>query len=406
MRGVCLITFGCKLNQAESEDLKEILKEKGYQVVSENWLKNQKDKKEVGFFIINACSVTTKAEREVIQKINQIKRIWPNSYLVVTGCFISKENKNVNLWIEREKLLKKISQLKPFNKEETIDKETRTRALIKIQDGCDRFCTFCIVPFLRKNLWLKDETSIIEEIKEKEKKGYKEVVLVGANLEKINLVNLLKRILKETNIPRIRISSLWPTAVNNDLINLIKKEPRICPHLHLSIQSGSDRILKKMNRNYKIKDVLKIIKKIKEIPNLNLTADIIVGFPSEKEEDFLKTISLVKKVKFLKVHVFRYSKRPFTPASKFLDQVEEKIKKKRSKILIDLCQKISEQVKRKYLNKKFLVLFENKKDNYWTGLTSNYLRVYTKSKKNLANQILKVKLIKLFKDGLYGKIVL
>jgi len=409
MRTISLITFGCKLNQAESQTLKEKLFNLGFQIVSE--------KQKADIFIINACAVTAKAEKELRQKINQIKKQFPKSFLIVTGCYLPQKNNKVDLWIKRNKLIGYLSTqvIRENNeirnsKKNVIgrNKTSRTRSFIKIQDGCDNYCTYCIVPFLRGKSKIRSSNSILSEIKKREKEGYKEIVLVGTDLRKVkSLVSLLKKILKNTKIPRIRISSLWPTAVTSDLINLIKNEPRICPHLHLSIQSGSDKILKRMNRDYTVEHCKNIIRKIRDrISMISISADIIVGFPGEKEKDFQKTLNFVKKANFLKVHVFRYSPRPKTVAAKMPDQIPEKIKKERSRKLIALCEKISKRVKSKFLGQIDSVLIENQKNNFWTGFTPNYLRVYIKSLKPLANQIIKVKLLRLYKDGFYGKMEL
>jgi threonylcarbamoyladenosine tRNA methylthiotransferase MtaB len=409
MRTISLITFGCKLNQAESQTLKEKLFNLGFQIVSE--------KQKADIFIINACAVTAKAEKELRQKINQVKKQFPKSFLIVTGCYLPQKNNKVDLWIKRDKLIGYLStQVIRENNEIRNSKKivigrnktSRTRSFIKIQDGCDNYCTYCIVPFLRGKSKIRSLNSILSEIKKREKEGYKEIVLVGTDLRKVkSLVSLLKKILKNTKIPRIRISSLWPTAVTSDLINLIKNESRICPHLHLSIQSGSDKILKKMNRDYTVEHCKNIIRKIRDrISMISISADIIVGFPGEKEKDFQKTLNFVKKANFLKVHVFRYSPRPKTVAAKMPDQIPEKIKKERSRKLITLCEKISKRVKSKFLGQIDSVLIENQKNNFWTGFTPNYLRVYIKSLKPLANQIIKVKLLRLYKDGFYGKIEL
>ncbi|MGB9680791.1 MAG: tRNA (N(6)-L-threonylcarbamoyladenosine(37)-C(2))-methylthiotransferase MtaB, partial [Minisyncoccia bacterium] len=403
-----VITFGCKLNQAESQNLKEKLIKKGFLVIPENQVTNffinNKEKKNDPCFIINACAVTAKAEKELRQKINQLKRQYPSSFLIVTGCYLAQKNENVDLWINRKELINKIYAFARRVGYSTTNIQCleyrRVRTFIKIQDGCDNYCTYCLVPYLRGRPKNRSANAIIKEIKKREKEGCKEVVLVGTDLRKINfkpgrvrrlnvregkgLVDLIKIILKKTKISIIRISSLWPMAITSDLIKLIKKEPRICPHLHLSLQSGSDKILKRMGRNYQVKKIIELINKLKRIPNLNLTADIIVGFPGETEEDFQETLNLVKKANFLKVHVFRYSPRPKTLAAKMPNQISEKIKKQRSKKLIVLSEKISKKVKNKYLGRIFPVLIENKKDNLWTGFTANYLRIYLKSSKNLA----------------------
>ncbi len=448
---LCLITFGCKLNQAESLAWQEKFGYRGIRPV------NEKQKSDL--VIINACAVTAKAERELRQKINQLRRLNTQAKIIVTGCYSAKneaprsllrgikrnppkppalpsppaggfggfstppfpqqpaehsatENKLADYSVSRNKLtgliLKLIGKTKKMPSSSV--QPSRTRALVKIQDGCDNFCAYCIVPFLRGRLKSKSVKSIIKEIQGREKQGYQEVVLVGTDLKKFgntkrNLLCLLKQTLRQTSIPRIRLSSLWPTAINQSLINLFRNNPRLCPHFHLSMQSGSDKILKLMGRHYTVKEILRLVKKMRAIPSLSLTADLIVGFPGETDKDFKQTIKFVQAAKLLKIHIFKYSLRPGTRAAKMANQISEATKKQRSQWLEEVGRKASELVKQKYLNKIIQVLVENKKDRLWTGLTNNYLRVYLKSQRKLRNQLALARLIRLWRGGFYGKII-
>jgi len=417
--GFC--TFGCKLNQAETEEIKGKFKEKGWRVVSPFLTA-------VDVAVINACAVTQKAEKEVRQTIHRIKRLFPKSYLVVVGCFTEQmkiqERANVDSWIDNSRkedldklILKELFDNKysrhldfKFQTLNSRQKKDRTRALIKIQSGCRRRCAYCIVPYLRKKNYSKPLRQVIREVKQKQKKGFKEFVLVGVDISQYNdrgknLVDLLKEILRQTTILRVRLSSLWPTAISGELIDLIKNNVRICPHLHLSVQSASDEILSKMNRNYKLEELRKIIKKLKQIPGMNLTADVIVGFPGEREIDFKQTSEFIKWAEFLKVHIFKFSPRPGTETSTFEGGVLDEIKQKRSRILRKLEQKVSGQARKRYLNQTLPVLFEAEQNSYWSGLTANYLKIFAKSERNLTNQIIKVRLVGLHKDGIMGEIV-
>ena len=298
------ITFGCKLNQAETLTWQEKLAESGVKIVDAN--------QKPDYFIVNACAVTAKAERELRQKINQLKRLNARAKIIVTGCYLAK-NELIGYSVSRDKLVGLILKLVGKTKKQPLpsSQPMRTRALVKIQDGCNDFCAYCIVPFLRGRLKSKSIKNIIQEIKQREVQGYQEVILVGTDLQKFgnqrqSLVYLLKQILKRTNIPRIRLSSLWPTAINQALIDLFKNNPRLCPHFHLSMQSGSDKILHQMGRRYTTKKVLRLIKKMRAIPNLSLTADLIVGFPGETNEDFKQTIKFVQAAGLIKTHVFKY----------------------------------------------------------------------------------------------------
>ena len=456
---ICFHTFGCKLNQAETQALKEKFKNQDWQITRPGV--------RADVHVINSCVVTQKAEKEVRQIIHQIKRQDSNAFLVVIGCYTSglkvKEKQSVDLWIDNsekertdelilEKLYSKrfgfgISDFEKFNSFKDIQKrigQSRTRALIKIQSGCQHYCTYCIVPFVRKKVSSRSARQVIQEIKQKQEQGRQEVVLVGTNIgqykgllqsdcnrhnrQRVDIVSLLKEILKQTTVPRIRLSSIWPTRVNSELIKLIKNNSRICPHFHLSIQSASDKILKRMNREYTQEDLKRIIKKIYRISKINLTADIIVGFPGEKDSDFQRTLKLVQWARFLKVHVFRFSSRPNTKAWLFKDQVLEKTKQVRSKKLIKLSELVGQKQKNKFIGQVFPVLIEAKQGRYWQGLTSNYLKVFVhpvrgrspegdrasllrgsasngvQSNKDLSNQIIKVKLLELYQDGMIGEI--
>ena len=218
----------------------------------------------------------------------------------------------------------------------------------------------------------------------------------------LNLTDLLKEILTKTSIPRIRLSSLWPTNINSELLSLIKKEPRICPHFHLSVQSASNKILKRMDRQYTQTDLKKIIKKIYQIPNVNLTTDMIVGFPNETDSDFAQTMEFIQKSKFLKVHVFRFSPRLKTKAADFKEQISKQVKQRRSRELIKLSEKVGQQRRKDFLGQQSSVLVETKQGRYWQGLTSNYLKVFIQSKKDLTNKVIQIKLVCLYKDGIIG----
>ncbi|MDD4996023.1 MAG: MiaB/RimO family radical SAM methylthiotransferase [Patescibacteria group bacterium] len=404
---VCFYTFGCKLNQAETEELKEKFLKQGWEIKQGNI--------KADLYVINACAVTQKAEKEVRQLIHRVKKNYPRSLLAVIGCFtseIKKTEKKVDFWInnfEKYNILKIIS-LKTRRPQKAFNKiERRNRFLIRIQTGCQHYCSYCIVPFFRPKIFNRPLKEIIKEINEKEKQGCQEAVLVGTNIglyreKEFNFVDSLREILKKTAISRIRLSSLWPTNIDQDLLSLFKNK-RLCPHFHLSIQSASDRILKLMNREYTRADLEKIIKGIKKIPAVGLTADFIVGFPGEKDIDFQKTKNFIKSAGFLKIHVFRFSPRPQTAAVNFKNQITERIKQERSQELIELGKKIGENGKNKLLKTRNEVLIESKINSYWQGWTGNYLKVFVQNSRCLINKIVKVKLIKRFREGFIGQII-
>lgn len=402
-----IFTLGCRLNFAETEEIIEKLEKDRHFISFQN----------PDVFIVRGCSVTKKAEKETRQKIREIKKKFKNSLIIATGCLTDNfflPEADVILPKKREKYifsyLFKISKRDHFqNFYKSRKTRLKTRFFLKIQDGCQKFCAYCLVPYLRGKELSLSSKKIIKKIKEKEKEGFKEVILTGVNLaswreKKRNLTWLIKKILTETKIERIRISSLWPDQISQSFISLFKN-PRLCPHLHLSLQSLSDSLLKKMGRFYQVKEIKNKIKKIKEMfPSLTLTADIIVGFPQETEKEFQETKENLQELKLAKLHVFRYSPRPYTRASLLKNQVPEKIKKERSKILLHLSKIFEREWRKKFINQIRNVLFEQKKGNFWQGLTDNYIKVFVKSKKNLSNLILPVKLEKLYKDGIIGKI--
>jgi len=401
---VGIYTLGCRLNFAESEELTDLLVKNGFKISF--------DQPEI--VIVRGCSVTKKAEKETRWKIRELKRKG-NSFIIAAGClrkdFFLKE---ADLIIPKEKeeiLFSEIKKIFRKNLKKEKDKiKLKTRSFIKIQDGCQRYCSYCLIPYLRGKERSRKSEEIIKMIKEKEKNGYKEIVLTGVNIERWrekdkDLIWLIKKILKKTKIERIRISSLWPEKIDDRFLSLFENE-RVCQHLHLSLQSLSPSVLKRMGRFYNLEKVEKIIKKIKKkFPNLTLTADIIVGFPNETDKEFKQTYKKLKKLKLAKIHVFRYSLREGTKAAEMINQIDEKTKKKRAKIILNLSKKLEKEWKKKNLGQIRQVLFEKKKDNFWQGLTDNYLKVFVKSERNLANQILPVKLVKLYKEGLLGKLI-
>lgn len=398
-------TFGCRLNFAETEELKEVLAKKKFKINSKN----------PSLIIVRACSVTKRAENEAGAKARSLKRQNRKLKIILAGClrddFQCQQADLILPKSSEKELLKKIVKILPPGKK--IEKKTtrakfRTRAFIKIQDGCSNFCSYCLIPFLRchkKSLFSKD---IIKATQQKIKEGYQEVVLTGVNIgqwqeSKRNLIWLIKKILKETKISRLRISSLWPDEISEQFIDLFKNH-RLGRHLHLSLQSFSQTVLTRMKRYYDLAVLQGKIKKLrKEISDLTITADIIVGFPGETEKEFKETIKRIKKNKLSRLHVFRYSIRPGTAAAMMNNQVESKIKKSRSQKLLQLSGFLNKKWRSKFLGQQQNVLFEQKKNNFWQGLTNNYLKVFVKSKENLANQILPVKLIKLYQDGIFGR---
>ncbi|NMC51887.1 tRNA (N(6)-L-threonylcarbamoyladenosine(37)-C(2))-methylthiotransferase MtaB [Candidatus Kuenenbacteria bacterium] len=386
-----VITYGCKLNQAESEMISADLISLGLQMTTTS---------SADFFIINSCSVTEKAESEVIKKLKIIKNKYPNSKIILTGCFAKNKLSGIDLRIKDKR-----SFVREFSSKFKINQNARDlagelktnsrhphRTFVKIQDGCNNFCAYCIVPILRGLPQSRGAKDIIQDINEAEKQGLKEVVLTGVNVGLYHggLVKLLKIILAQTNIPRIRLGSLWPTNVTPELIDLYAKESRLCPHFHLSIQSGSNQILKSMGRQYTREEIFKIIKSCRaKIKNINFTCDIIVGFPGETAKDFQDTCDLIQKIGFSKVHIFQFSPRPNTRAAKMPDQIIGSIKQARYQKLSAIAKRVAGVVKINFKNKKLPVLWEGLATGYQYGFTDNYLRIKKKIKlrENWENRI-------------------
>jgi len=406
---VAIWTFGCRLNFAETEELIELLNKKRFDI---SFKKPQ-------IIIIRGCSVTKKAEKETRIKINKLRKKGKRTLIIAAGCLRKNfycPSADLIFFKQKEgEILKKLENFRDQNlknlPQAPVEKlpKLRTRSFIKIQDGCENYCAYCLVPFLRGKEKSKPENEIIKKIKEKEKNGYQEIVLTGVNIGKWkegkkDFIWLVKKILAETKIPRIRISSLWPDVLDKKFITLFKNR-RLCRHLHLSLQSLSQSVLKRMNRSYRVKNIKEKIKKIKFfLPDLSISADLIVGFPGETEEEFKKTVENVKKIGLAKIHVFRYSPRENTTAALMKNQVKDNVKKRRSNILISLSKRLNKKWRKNFISQTREILFEQKKDAFWRGLTDNYLKVYLSGEDDYGNKILSVKIIKIYQDGLLGKI--
>lgn len=371
-------TLGCRLNQAETDSYQEALASKGFTIT--------RDADNFNMAVINSCAVTHKADRETRQAIRKLKRQCPKAKIVLTGCS-SVQLPEVDYYIkDKERFVQKsLAVVSPSISPSPSEgwrggQGVRQRANLKIQTGCDNYCTYCYTRIPRGKSRSFAPKDIITQIKNKEKRGVKEVVLCGVNIGhyqygKNNLWDLIKKILKETNITRIRLSSINPEYVyGNKAFKNLFKNPRLCQHLHLSLQSGSDAILKKMNRRYTGAQYLKIARDYnKAYPLFGFTTDVIVGFPGETEKDFKQTCALVKKCGFLKIHIFRYSKRQGTPAVKMPNQVSEVVKKHRAEILERINKDLQKKFRKKMKGKKLDVLFEGKVGGYWVGHAGNYL---------------------------------
>ena len=416
---ISFFTLGCKLNQAETDELKKELLKLGFFVVP------FKEKSDVA--VIRACGVTCGASQTTREMIRSAKR--RGAYIMATGCLENKDLSEINFVAKNNaEIIKHLKTVVPYEAKGFLntddkgsfanaqdDKTTvpadRTRAFIKIQNGCNFNCTYCIIPSFRGRSASIPAAEILKKITQAERQGFQEIVLTGVNIcqyreGKIDLSGLLKKILKKTKIPRIRLGSLDPRLISDELIK-IYSHPRLLPHWHLSLQSGSDEVLKNMRRGYTTKQYGAIVKKLRALnPLFSLTTDIIVGFPGETDQQFQETCAFVRKIEFTKVHVFPFSSRPGTAAEKMPDQVQDKIKKERVKKLLAIANQTSKKFISKFIGLTRPVLFENNPDtksaragglvrgkkNLWKGYSPEYFVVEIKSAKNLANKIKPVKI--------------
>ena len=393
--------------------------EKGYEVVQ------VEEKADV--YIINTCTVTNMADRKSRQMLRRVKQINPNSVVVATGCYaqVSKDEleqiedidlvlgineKNniveyVNSYLNTKTKYSETSDVlhqSDFLDFGTVTHMEKTRAVIKVQDGCDRFCSYCIIPYARGRVRSRLPESIINEITQIANAGIKEVVITGIHIasygkdfrNNYKLIDLLEEINKIEGIKRIRLGSIEPTLITEEFVNRLSKLEKICDHFHLSLQSGCDATLERMNRKYTTEEFEKVVVLLRKYyKNVALTTDIIVGFPEETNEEFVQTYNYLNKIDFYKMHIFKYSPRKGTKAALMKNQVPGDIKEERSKKLIELSDKNQKEHNEKYIGQKLEVLFEEREKEYIKGHTTNYIVVKTKTDKQIENTIQTVRII-------------
>lgn len=409
---VAIETLGCKVNFYESEVIKGIFIDNKYKIVSPD------DKPDV--VVINTCSVTNQSDAKDRKIIRKAKRENPNAIIIICGCYTQQEPKELEdldidiilgnkdkteivtlleEYLTNKKQIKKIYNLQEaeFEEMQIAKNYDRTRAFVKIEDGCDNYCSYCIIPYVRGRVRFKEYESAYNEIKSLVADGFKEIVLTGIHTGRYPyLTKLIHEISKFNGLERIRISSIEITEINNDeFLNELRDNPKLCKHMHIPVQSACDNTLKMMNRKYKVEEFTEIIEKIRSIkPDINITTDLIVGFPTETEEDFNESLKNAEKLKFGKIHVFPYSKRNGTAASKMKNIVSDKEKTDRTHKMLELSDKLEKEYYQKYLNKEVTILTEEYKDGYTYGYTDNYLRIKVKENIN-RGEIVKVKIISL-----------
>ncbi|WP_286183942.1 tRNA (N(6)-L-threonylcarbamoyladenosine(37)-C(2))-methylthiotransferase MtaB [Clostridium sp. CCUG 7971] len=421
VKKVAFYTLGCKVNQYETEAMLEMFKKEGYiQVDSEEF---------ADVYVINTCTVTHMSDRKSRQYIRRMKKKNPDAIIAVVGCYsqVSPEEildiEEVNLVMgtnERRTIVDEIKKIDASKKVSTVDdimkvrafeeieisqSNGKTRAFMKIQDGCDRFCSYCIIPYARGGkVRSRSLESILEEVNKLVSNGYKEFVLTGIHVasygkdlrdEQINLLNVIKEINKVEGVKRIRLSSVEPVLFTDEFVSEVSKMEKVCPHYHLSLQSGCDETLKRMNRRYTTEEYKAIVDRLREnIPNVAITTDVIVGFPGETNDEFNKTYEFLKDIELSQMHIFKYSPRKGTPAATMENQIDPQMKQFRSDKLLNLNKENFNKFASKFIGEELEILFEQSVvDNMYEGLTTNYIRVVVPSEKDIQGEILKVKII-------------
>ncbi|MCI8931742.1 MAG: tRNA (N(6)-L-threonylcarbamoyladenosine(37)-C(2))-methylthiotransferase MtaB [Lachnospiraceae bacterium] len=437
MKSVALHNLGCKVNGYEMDVMQQMLQEKGYKIVSFD--------EQADIYIVNTCTVTNIADRKSRQMLHRAKKKNPDAIVVAVGCYVQAggeevlKDEGIDLAVgnNRKKdlvaILEKYMEEGPANSnrktlehttiidigktveyEEMRLQETsgHTRAYIKIQDGCNQFCSYCIIPYARGRVRSRSQEDILTEVRGLAEKGYKETVLTGIHISsygvdkgKPALLELLKGIHGIDGIERIRLGSLEPRIVTEEFARELGKLPKLCPHFHLSLQSGCDATLKRMNRHYTTGEYYEKVRILRRVfGDTAITADIIVGFPGETEEEFQETKAFLEKIKFYEMHVFKYSKRKGTPAAVMENQVPEETKASRSNLLLTMEKMQSKEFRETFLGREEEILFEEGKeiggDFYQIGHTKQYVKVAKKSEKSLSNTIIAGKITKFLLDDI------
>lgn len=426
---VSFSTLGCKVNQYESEAIGEIFKGKGYEVISPN--------QPADIIVVNSCTVTAESNRKTRQIVRRLRRLAPNAVIVLTGCMVqaffddaasiveadivignSEENRIPELC---EKFLankERILQFSPHKQGEKMLElsvksfSEHTRSYIKIEDGCNRFCSYCIIPYARGRVRSKALDKISAEARDLAASGYKEIVLVGINLSAFGtdigaeLCDAVEAVAEVRGIERVRLGSLECDQISDSALIRLSKCKEFCPQFHLSLQSGSDKTLGEMNRKYDTTFYLDLVRRIRTVfDNPSITTDIMVGFPGESDADFNDSCEFVRQIGFSRSHVFVYSERQGTPAAKRTDRVDPAIRQHRAKVMTDICVSSEHDFMKSQIGRKQCVLFETYQDGVWEGYTENYTRVRVRSTEALEGEILPVKITKAYNDYCDGELI-
>jgi len=438
---VAFYTLGCKLNQAETESLAGQFNEGGFQLVSSGDLAD--------IYVANTCTVTHIADRKSRHWLKLARRRNPSALIVATGCYAQRAPQELTSIADlvldngvKEHLLEIVKEMTGCPQHpcrgaprelpqigrgqapgttrlqerllgSLINGTSRVRSLIKIQDGCHSFCTYCIVPRVRSHEYSLPASWIIEEVRKRAVAGYKEVVLTGTKIgcyenDGVGLKGLVEYILGDTSIERLRLSSLQPQEISAEFLALWQ-DKRLCRHLHLALQSGSDTVLQRMRRRYSLDDYQRAMNLIRQaIPDVAITTDVMVGFAGEGDEEFEHSYCFCQRAGFANIHVFPFSPRPGTEAARMPHQVSDKVKKKRTYEMLELAQSCRRNFYDQFLGQTMWVLWEketNPGSGIYSGLTDNYIRVFAQSEKTLSNRITPVKLVGFHEHGMWGELV-
>lgn len=432
MKKVALHNLGCKVNAYETEAMQEILEQNGYEIVP--------FEEKADAYIVNTCSVTNMADKKSRQMLHRAKKMNPEAVVIAAGCYVQSageellkdtsvdiligNNEKVNLPSILENWEKEHNPLHvhDLTREHTYEELTlshtagHTRAFMKIQDGCNQFCTYCIIPYTRGRVRSRRLSDIVAEAGRLAENGYQEVVLTGIHLDSYgtdleeheNLLTVIQEIAKIDGIKRIRLGSLEPRIMTEKFVAGLAAEEKLCPHFHLSLQSGCDATLKRMNRRYSAEEFRQCCERLRRhFDDPALTTDVIVGFPGETEEEFTATVEFLKDICFYETHVFKYSRRKGTKADRMPDQIPEQIKNQRSDVLLALTEKNSGEYRKKLLGRTVKVLLEEESTiggtTYLAGHTREYVKVAVAPETAAAGEIIDVKVTGLLKDMVLGE---
>ena len=432
MKKAAFYTLGCKVNQYETEAMTESFENAGYEIVDYS--------EYADVYIINTCTVTNMGDRKSRQIIRRAREKNPEALVAVVGCYSQiapgevLEIPEVSLVVgtdersrmvelveyamqkeEKLNMVNDIMKVREFEEMPIKSYKSRTRAFLKIQEGCDQYCTYCIIPYARGHIRSRKPDSIIAEVKELAENGFREIVLTGIHvasygkdLGNTSLIDIIEKVHEIDGIRRIRMSSVDPNVMTDGFIERLSRLPKICGHFHLSLQSGCDETLKRMNRKYTTGEYRRVVEKLREVfADVAITTDLIVGFPGETEEEFQKTVDFVEEIAFSGMHVFKYSQRSGTPAAKYENQVKPQVKDARSKVITAIAEKNEEKFKKAFIGRSKPVLYEQPFDgqkSLFEGLTDNYIRVVSESQEDIKGKIIETVLMELKEDYMTGRI--